>query len=255
MINEIAVIVSLAFAASFLPLQLGAQIAMLRSRRGFAKAVAFVSGIGAWRFFLALLWIFFAANGARNARRGFSDVFAGISATFLREFKPNPVWEFALEVLLTMAGVALILYAVRQIARIPGDDDRVAEEIAAREIETGGESRFDKMRITNAFLLGFFWIAVSVNSYILTFAAYQQITLLPANVVPKLIMLLIFLLVSSTLLLIPLLIYMLSPRRAQQSLDRFYTFFQSIGRWLGTVLAALIGLYLAWQGLSGLLFR
>lgn len=254
MINEIAVIVSLALAASFLPLQLGAQIAMLRSRRGFAKAVAFVSGIGAWRFFIALLWIFFAANGARNVRRGFSDVLAGISGTFLREFRPSPVWEFALEVLLTMAGVALILYAVRQIARIPGDEERVSEELAARELVADGESRFDKMRITSAFLLGFFWIAVGVNSYILMFAAYQQITLLPTTVIPKLIMLLIFLVLSNALLLIPLFIFLLSPRRAQESLDGFYAFFQRIGRWLGIVLAAAIGFYLAWQGLGGLLF-
>ena len=254
MINEIAVIVSLALAASFLPLQLGAQITMLRSRRGFAKATAFVTGIGSWRLFVALLWIFFAANGARNARGGFSEVLAGITSTFLREFRPSPVWEFALEVLLTMAGVALILYAVRHLAHIPGDDERAAEEIAAGEIVSDGGSRFDKMRITNAFLLGFFWIAVSVNSYVLTFAAYQQITLLPTTVIPKLVMLLVFLVLSNTLLLIPLFIYLLSPRRAQQSLDRFYTFFQSIGRWLGIVLAAVIGFYLAWQGLGGLLF-
>ncbi|MEZ4613373.1 MAG: hypothetical protein R2838_24565 [Caldilineaceae bacterium] len=111
------------------------------------------------------------------------------------------------------------------------------------------------MRITNAFLLGFFWIAVSVRPYILTFAAYQQITLLPderrpqAHHAPDLPARVEHAAADSVAHLHAV------AHNAQQSARPLLHVFQSIGRWLGTVLAALIGLYLAWQGLSGLLFR
>lgn len=255
MINEIGVIISLALAASFLPLHLGAEIVMLRSERGFRKALAFVSGLASWRVFVALLWIFFAADGVRNARQGPSGILGGISSRFLHEFKPSPVWEFTLEVLLTMAGIGLILYAVRQIARVPGDDELVAEQIAVAEMGKTGATRFDSMRTYRAFWFGFLWLAIGVNSYLLMFAAYQQITLLPAGLVPKLTMLFAFLILSNTLLAIPLLIYMLSPGHAQSALDAFYSVFQRVGRWIGILLAAAIGVYLTWQGLGELLFR
>lgn len=254
MINEIVVVITLALAASFLPLHLGAEIAMLGTKGGFSRALAFVSGLAAWRVFIALLWIFFAANGARNVRNGPDEVLAGIIDTFAVRFRPGPTWTFALEVLLTMAGVALIIYGVRQLAHIPGDDEMAMEQVAGEQANTQEGSRFATMPAYRAFLFGFVWLAVGMNSYLLMFAAYQQITLLPTTLVPKLLVLLLFLVLANTLLSIPLVIYALSPHRAQRTLGTFYAYFQKIGRWLGIGLSLLIGIYLTWQGLGSLLF-
>lgn len=230
----------LALAAGFLPWQFSAEILILRRKHGLGRAAAFAGGIMFWRFLIGIALTFILAGGLIAIGNGTGPVQMFIRSGFqtvAEDIKNRQV--VVLDILLMMSGIVLVLRSIRA-----GVDETDPDASPPKILGT-----LDSIGVRGAFGFGIIWMTVSVAQWTFLIAGVQQILDFDGGTAIKLFAFVIFLAISSALILFPILLYAIQPERAQVRLTAMETKLNTAIRRLAIVLQGGIGIFLLWQGL------
>lgn len=235
-------IILLGLVAGFLPLHFGATISPLGSERGVRKATSLALGVLLFRVLVGLLIavVFAGATAAlAGALRNVSS-FASSTLGYLKQGITSGQHAIVDGVII-VAGIVLLYQAYR---RLRGRSD------------TGQTSEKDEKQWASSVfaitVFGIAWTATGPTQWLLTMAGVGRIQGLKIDFPGRLAVFGLFLLVSSLMLLTPILYAVLQPERAGQHLDRINETISGALRALVTAGLFFIGAYLIWRGGAGL---
>jgi hypothetical protein len=237
--NPWIALILLALAAAFLPWQFSAEVLILRKERGLGRATAFAGGITIWRFLIGIVLAFVFAGGLAVAGKDFGTIIDFISAGLQSgvesvENRPGRV----LDVVLIFSGLLLLVRAIRSGMGEP--DPAPPPKILGT---------LDSIGARAAFGFGVVWMALSAAQWMFLIAGVQQILSFDGGALLKLGAYILFMAVSSLLILAPLLLYAIQPAKAQARLAAMEEKMDGGMRYIGVLLQGGIGLYLIWRGL------
>lgn len=240
--GDLVTIFLLGLVAGFLPLHFGATISLLGSERGVRKASSLALGVLLFRVLVGILIavVFAGATAAlAGALRNVSS-FASSTLGYLRQGITSGQ-HAVLDGVIIVAGLLLLYQAYR---RLRGSSD------------TGQASEDDEKRWASSVLaitlFGIVWTATGPTQWLLTVAGVGRIQGLPADFPGRLAVFGLFLLLSSLMLLTPILYAVLQPEHAGLILDRINRIISGTLRHSITAGLFLISAYLIWKGGAGL---
>ena len=102
-------------------------------------------------------------------------------------------------------------------------------------------------------LFGLAWTAVSINQWLFTTAAAGQILSLSEHLVVRLLAVLLFLVLGSLMLLLPVIIYLVRPEKAQANLEKIDNWLNEAMPIAVLVILFAIGLYFVISGTTGVM--
>lgn len=240
--EDLVAIILLALVAGFLPLQFGAEISLLGTERGVRKASGLAIGVALFRILVGVLIVVISAgttaalSGARESIRSF----IGSTLSHMGQAVTSGQHAF-IDALLIIAGVFLLLRAYR---RLRGDSaDQISEE---------DEKHVRKAGVAAMVLLGIAWAAAGPNQWLFTVAGMGQIVGLEAKLPGRVSAFALFLLLSSLMLMTPILFVMIRPETAGARLEKINKKITGVLRYAITIGFFLIGAFLIWKGGTGL---
>lgn len=239
-------LILLGFAASFMPLQFGLEIVLLGTRDGLKKCAGLISGINLFRILL-LSGLAFIFTGF-IARIG--DLLAGVSDVLKRVLNQLGLditsgQHVIFDVLLIAAGVMLWIQIVRHL-RNRGQPKQPPKSDPST-------AKHEAYSPTRMILFGLAWTAVSINQWLFTTAAAGQILSLSEHLVVRLLAVLLFLVLGSLMLLLPVIIYLVRPEKAQANLEKIDNWLNEAMPIAVLVILFAIGLYFVISGTTGVM--
>lgn len=244
MSNPLLIIIILGLAAALMPLQFATEVYLFGKPQGPQKAAALVGGITLFRIFLLfVLGILFASltTALTDVILWAADFAAALLSSLDREIVSGQ--RAFVDLLLVLSGVLLLVEIPFYYRASKGK----AAVSAEQPVDNDGRST------RSYFLMGIGWTAISLNQWLFTLTAVNQILIIRRSIADQAVYSLLYLLLASWMIMLPFFIYLLKPERAGAILER-------ISRWMSESLVYLImllmaggGIYFIWKGGQGLL--
>ena len=227
-------LILLGVAASFLPLQFGLEIALLGSDDGLKKGTGLIGGISLFRIAVLVgIGLIFTGLLAKMSTL-LSNVSTAIASTINQlHLSVRSGQHVLFDVLIIAFGVILLVQAThhwRNRKQTEDAKDSTPSFVKRFEDSTGG-----------LLALGFAWTALSLNQWLFTTAALGQILSLSAHAM-RFLAAFLFLLIGSLMLLLPILLYLFRPEKAQTILGK-------VDHWLNEAMPIVVIVVLAAIGL------
>ena len=235
MANHFLTLILIAVAASFMPLQFGVEIFLLGNDDGLKKTSGLVGGITLFRMLAGVVIALLIAGATAALRQRISGVVDFIR-TVVRQFGQDVSsgQYVVLDLLLVIAGVLILILTYRHFRGRSGATHSTNKVI----------SKVQGINAGKILIFGLTWTAVSLNQWIFTATGVSHILRMPLGPAGRLLAFLLYLLVASLLICLPIVLFVARPESARANLEQ-------VNQWLyGTlgyvVLAGLfvIGLYL-----------
>ena len=237
-------VILLALAASFMPIQFGMEMVYLDEDDGLKKSGGFISGITLFRVLVIILTGMLFPAILDQISRLFENI-SDWTASMLHGLKADLVSgeHFLFDVLMIVAGIVLWIEVVQRLRkRKQGKPSREKESDKAKENPKG---------LIGLILLGFTWTAVSINQWIFTTAAIGKILAIsPARTI-RFVVSILFILLASLIVLMPLLLYLIRPKSAQTNIAKVDNWFGGAMPTIVTGFIGAVGLYFILSGLTG----
>lgn len=217
-------LVPLAIAASLQPPQVIALVILMGTKRGAANGWAYFAGMAAFRLTLgAIFWVLISTvEETIEVAGGRFDVFVGA--------------------VLTVLGFLLLVYALRQ-----GLTARNPDEAAMSWME-----KLQAARPTQSALAGIAFLALDPKDWLVDISAVDLIAAADLRGWDSLLAYLVYVLLAQSVLLIPLIMALASPLKAQESLEGLKSWLQRHERGIMVLFAAFFGCFFMYSGLARL---
>lgn len=239
----IAAVAVLALAASFLPLQFGAETSLLAKNDGVKKATGLALGVVLFRVVVAILFVVVFEGATAVFTEGIQNVFDFIGSTLKQlGMAATSGQHVVFDILLILAGIALIVHVYRslrdysKVNETSKEDEKKAHELGAIEM----------------ILFGIVWTATGPNQWLFTVTGIGQILAIPVSTTGRLIAFILFLLLSSLMIALPILLIILRPKSADADLQKISKWVNGTLRYVVLAGLAVIGLFLIIRGAGGL---
>ncbi len=235
----------LALAAGFVPMLFAFETYILGDKNGLKRGLGFFSGIVLFRIALfVLLGIFFT-----SFLSSVSSLFSNISAdtkNLLDQVGPDirSGQHILFDVLLILAGFALWIKAYQQWTR------RSQARLATK---SNAASRDEGKSAAGLLVLGFTWMAVSVNQWIFMTAAIGEILALSSDSSGRLLATALFMLIANLMLIVPFVFYLIRRQSAQEDLRKINIGMHEAVPYVVVIMLAGIGLYFVTGGITGIM--
>ncbi|MFN2136553.1 MAG: GAP family protein [Candidatus Promineifilaceae bacterium] len=242
--HPLLLFIILGLAASFLPLQFGYEIHLLGDEEhGPRSAAKFMGGITLFRVFLILILGLIFTGVSFTVLHTVGGVFA-FGHDIMGDLR---LWvtsgqNVVIDILLIICGIMLVIRAYRQY-----------RQLRTVSTEDEGEAGGGLEKRLPIFLLGFVWVAISSSQWLFILVGANQILSIADNNVLRLILALVFLLLTSLMILLPFAAYIASPERVGPLLESLNTRINSTLAYVFMGLFVVAGIYVAWIGTVGLL--
>ena len=238
-------LILLGIAASFLPLQFGLEIALLGKSDGLKKSFSLISGITLFRI-LILVAIGLVFTGLLELISTFlADISTAVSTTLHQlHLAVTSGQHVIFDGLLIAAGVMLCFRAYNHWRNRTQTED--AKESHPSFSERFGESPGGLLA------LGLVWAAVSLNQWLFTPAALGEILSLSDHAT-RLLATLLFLIMASLMVLLPIMLYLIGPGKAQSVLGKVDNWLSEAMPIVVIVILFAIGLYFILDGIVGVM--
>ena len=193
-------LVLLGIAACFMPLVFGLEITMLGSNNGAQKSSGLVGGVTLFRVLLAIGITLLFAVGVADVGQELSDSTSSLKSA-ISQFRQDVTSgeRIILDMLLFASGILLIVNAFRHIrGTSKGDESTDADSAETRDskaIETG---------VVGMLGIGLFMAVTNVNQWVFMTAGVSQILAMHESATKRLLAFIVFLLVSSLMIALPL---------------------------------------------------
>lgn len=245
MSNSWLTLILLALAAGIVPMLFAFETYVLSQDAGLKRGIAFFSGVFLFRLVLIVgLGILF--TGFLTA---VSSLFSNISTetqNLLNQIGQDidSGQHFLFDGLLILSGIALWVQAYRRWTN---------RSEADRSAHNGAPTKNQGRGAKGMLLFGFSWMAISVNQWIFMTAAIGQILALSTDPLGRTLLAVLFLLITSLMLILPILFYIVRPQSAQRDLEKIAGWMHEALPYMSVIILVAIGLYFVVMGTAGLL--
>ncbi len=216
-------LIPIMIGAALMPAWIIIVLLMLSDKGGLPKAAAFVAGTLLVR---SIQGVVFGAVFQRE------DQAYGEAGT-----------QVLVSTLLLVIGLLLLTLAYKKWTKEEDPDAPPPKWLAS----------LSEMSVGRAFGMGALLMAVGMKHWVLTLTALATITAGQLDQPQSIVAFAIYLLVSASLLLIPLLFSAIAPRRAASALGSARSWLERNNRPVTVIASLVFGLYFAFQGIMGLL--
>ena len=242
MIESWLIVALLGVVASFMPTILGMEAILLGTEQGMRRVVGLLSGITLARLVIAF-GVFSVFASVLEVMR-VTAIWAAESAVNLLERIHALIvadGHWALDIILTIAGVMLLIEAVNYARG-------GVVVVTSSESEATTNDDADKPSMLNALGLGLLLTITGPKQWVLTVAAMNVILGMTPKLTFQVGALVVYLLLGISLVSLPLLIYLVRPERAQALLATMNGWITGAMRYFVAAILGMIGLYLIWNG-------
>ena len=242
--NSWITFILLGLTASFMPLIFSMEIYVLGADDGAKKVSSLLGGVTLFRLLVTLLAVLLFAGMMASFRQELSDIgqFLGSLLSRVNEDITSGHHLF-IDLLLVAAGVSLIVQAIRHLSG----------GAKADQTDDGGDSKAMDVGIAGMVGMGIMMTATNVQQWLLVSAGVNQILRTELYHWSGLLAFLLFLLLATSFILVPIGLYLVSPDKAGIYLQRLNGWINGSMRYVIAGLLALVGLYLIWKGGVGFL--
>lgn len=209
--------------SAIVPVQIITGLLLLKSpHQGLFKAIAYVTGMTITRLLQGV-------------------VFGRVLAEALTESSSskNPI----LSTLLLVLGILLLIAAYKKWQGDPDSDDSPPKLL----------STIDRLTVLGAFGIGIGLPLVAAKLWVFTLSALATIAAAELGLMPSAIVYLLFILLSESLLLLPILFRIFRPKRSQQRLTELSHWLHRNSRPIAMVVSLVFGIFFSYSGITGLL--
>ena len=240
-----ASLILLGVAASFLPLQFGLEIALLGKSDGLKKSSSLIGGITLFRILLLVAIGLIFTGLLEKISTFLANISAAVSTTLHQlHLAVTSGQHVIFDGLLIAAGVALWIRAYHHWRNRTQTKD-------AKESDTSFSKRFGDSP-AGLLALGLAWAAVSLNQWLFTTAALGHILSLSGHAT-RLLAACLFLVIASLMLLLPIMLYLIGPGKAQVVLEKVDSWLKEAMPIVIIVVLFAIGLYFILDGIVGVM--
>lgn len=212
-------------ASAVVPLQIIIGLLLLKSpNQGLLKAVAYVAGMTVTRLAQGLIFGFIFSESSTLAEEGSGK---------------NPV----ISTLLLVLGILLLIAAYKKWRREEDPDDPPPKIL----------TMIDSLTPLKAFGIGLGLPLVAVKLWVFTLSALATIAAAQLDHLSSTIAYLLFILLAESLLLLPILIRIVIPRRSQSLLTKISDWLTENSRPITVGVSLIFGLFFLKSGITGLL--
>lgn len=238
-------LVLLGVAASFLPLQFGLEIALLGKSDGLKKSASLISGITLFRILL-LVTMGLIFTDLLDKISAFLANISTAASTALQRLHLSVIsgQHIIFDSLLIATGVMLLVRAYNHW------HNRTQTE-EPKDSHPAFSKRFGESPL-GLLALGFVWAVVSVNQWLFATAALGEILSLSERLT-RAIATFLFLVTASLMLLLPVMLYLLGPGKAQSVLQKGNKRLSAAMPIIVAVILFAIGLYFIIDGIMGVI--
>ena len=217
-------LVPLAVAAALQPPQVIALVVLLQARRGATNALAYIAGMSAFRLALGgIIWLMISNVEQRIEGTG---------------------GEFGILVgaVLVVLGLLMLVHALRQGLSAHGEDEAAASWL----------DKLNDVAPLQAALLGIAFLALDPKDWLVDLSAVDLIADADLSGLESVSAYLAYTLLAQSLLLIPLILAFVAPRKAQTSLAAINAWMKRYERTIEVIVALIFGLLFLYIGLEHL---
>jgi threonine/homoserine/homoserine lactone efflux protein len=232
----------LGLTAAFMPLVFSLEIYVLGADDGVKKASSLLGGITLFRLLITLLVVLLFAGVMASLSQGLSDI-GQVLGSLISQINKDITsgHHLIIDLLLVAAGLSLFVQAIRHLRRGSNVTEASGTDSSkAMEVGVGGMIG-----------MGIMMTATNVQQWLLISAGVNQI--LRASLYPwiGLLAYLFFLLLATSLILLPLAIFLIRPQKAGARLAKVDGWINGSMRYVVAGILFLIGFYLIWKGGEG----
>lgn len=242
MIESWLIVALLGVVASFMPTILAMEAILLGTEHGVRRVVGLLSGITLAR--LVIAFGVFSVFASVLQVMGLVAIWAAESAVNLLERIHALIvsdGHWTLDIIFTIAGVMLLIEAV-SYAR------GGAVVVTSSESATTADEDAAKPSMLNNLGIGLLLTITGPQQWVLTIAAMNVILSMPPRLTVQLGALVVYLVLGVSIVSVPLLLYFVSPERAQALLATMNGWIAGAMRYLIAAILGAIGIYLIWNG-------
>ncbi|MEA3335942.1 MAG: GAP family protein [Chloroflexota bacterium] len=244
MIERWLTIVLLALTVGFLPLQFGVTVFLLGQDDGTKKASGLVGGVALFRVLVAAVFVVFFAGAAAAMGDLVTDIAGTVQSAVAQIGTDISSGRHGLvNLFLIAAAILLLYYTGRRLRSVNSKSNSAAKGISNRVAGIGAGS---------VLVFSVVWAAGGMNQWILTIAGVSQLMAMPVQPPTKVFGFGLFLLLSSLMLLLPILFVFIRPESARTHLEAADRWVNGALRHVITLSLSLIGIYFLWIGALGL---
>ena len=217
-------LVPLAIAASIQPPQVIALVVLMQTKQGASNGWAYVVGMAAFRLaFGAIFW--FAISTVEQTIEVSGDRF-----------------EIFVGAVLTVLGLLLLVSALRQ-----GTSASIQDEPAVSWME-----KLQTVKPMQAAWVGIAFLALDPKDWLVDISAIDLIAAADLGGWESLLTYFVYILLAQLVLLIPLIMALVNPQKAQESLERLKVWLEKHERTVMVLFSILLGCLFIYSGLAHL---
>lgn len=223
MSNALLNVILIGIVVAILPAAIIIVLFLLRSERGLSKAVAFVAGSITVRIVQGVLFGYVFVSSADAHGESSADVVTSA--------------------LLLVLGILLLIAAFKKWRKEEDPDAPPPKWMTA----VSGVST------AQAFGFGALLVALNTKQWVFTLSAISAIAEAPLNPAQDVIVFLVYVLVASLLVLLPIVVSMVAPKQSTRWLAATQIWLEDHNRQIMIAASLIFGLLFLYKGLSGLL--
>jgi hypothetical protein len=241
--SDLVTLLAIGLIAGFLPIHFGVEMSLLGGEKGVRRASGLTIGVLIFRVLVSVLIILLSVGTALTLSGALNSIGGFVRETLRLLGKGVTSGEHAvLDVLLIIMGGYLVLSAFRRLRGEP-ESSQKSEDDQKKEQRAG---------IISVIILGVVWTATAPSQWLFTSSGVGQILSLNTNTMGRMFAFGVFLILSSLMLLTPILIALIWPERAGPILERASRAMNGVLRYVFIAVFVLTGAFLVWKGGIGL---
>ena len=247
--------IMLALAASFMPLVFSMEIYVLGADDGVKKVSSLIGGITIFRLLITVLVVLLFMGMMAFLTEGLSDIGQFLGSLLSRADEDVTSGQHLfMDLLLVAAGIALFVQAIRHV-RGGSRADQTSESGGSTGDQTAdsGSSKAMGLGVAGMIGMGIMMTATNVQQWVLISAGVNQILRVQLYHWSGVLAFLLFLVISTSLVLVPLALFLFRPEKAGAALGRLDGWINGSMRYVVAGILCLIGLYLIWKGGIGVM--
>ena len=244
--------IMLALAASFMPLVFSMEIYVLGADDGVKKVSSLIGGITVFRLLITVLVVLLFMGMMASLTEGLSDIGQFLGSLLARADEDVTSGQHLfVDLLLVAAGVALFVQAIRHLRK--SSNSQQTSDSGAQQTSDSGDSKAMGLGIAGMIGMGMMMTATNVQQWVLISAGVNQILRVELYHWSGVLAFLLFLVISTSLVLVPLALYLIWPEKAGTALGRMDRWINGSMSYVAAAILCLIGLYLIWKGGIGVM--
>lgn len=236
-------LILLGLTASFMPLIFSTEIYLLGGDDGAQKVSSLLGGVTIFRLVVAFISVLVMAGVLASLSQGLSNIGQFLSSLLTQVDQDITSGQhLVVDLLLIAAGATLIIQAVRH-ARGGSNAAQTSDADDAKALNLG---------IAGMLGMGVLMTATNVQQWLLISTGVNQILRTQSQHLSRLLAFLLFLVLATALIALPLVVYLVRPEQAGSILGRVNDWINGSMRYVVAIILSLIGLYFIGKGVVGL---